>query len=569
MKVLVIDDEPVDREAVVRALRRTGAHFEYYEASSAADGIALYRANQFEVVFVDYRLPDATGLDVLRSMRGSEQAQATILILTGMDDEELASRCLDEGAQDFLLKGELGSRHIGRVIQQARHRFHLEEAVHRHHAELRTMAERDSLTGLSNRLFFDASLRTAMPLALRHRAPLALMLLDVDQFKYVNDSYGHDTGDKLLQEVARRLQGALRAGDLLCRIGGDEFAVLAHQFANEQQSLLLAQRIQDSMSRPIHLGTADLNCTLSIGVVCYPSSAEGPEELLKHADMAMYKSKRSGRNQVSFYSDDLNAHAVRRATLDRELRTALAEEQFEVHYQPQFGASGDILAAEALLRWRHPLRGLLGPEHFLDVTEDTGLIVPIGAWVLEQACAQAAVWQEVARRNCMLPPIVSVNLSGLQLRNNTLLASIDLALKKSGLRGTSLEVEVTENAIVGVPDHAAAVLEELTSRGVSIALDDFGTGFSSLSHLRAFPIHVLKIEKSFLHGASLQPREESLFRSVIAMARNINLETVVEGVETGEQALLARRHGADRLQGFLFARALPAAEFEVMLKAAA
>ena len=569
MKVLVIDDEVLDREALKRALRRTEVPFEFVEASTAAQGIELCRQQCFDVVLVDFRLPDGTGLDVLRALRGSPDCQAAILILTGMDDEALAARCLDEGAQDFLVKSELDSRHIARVIQQARHRFRLEEEVHRHHAELRTMAERDSLTGLSNRMFFDASLRTAMSLALRHRAPLALMLLDVDQFKYVNDSFGHDTGDRLLQEVSRRLQGALRAGDLLCRIGGDEFAVLAHQFANEQQSLILAQRIQEAMSRPIHLGTVELTCTVSIGVVCYPSSAECPEELLKHADMAMYKSKRAGRNRVTFYSDDLNAQAVRRVQIERELRAAMTGGQFEVYYQPQFGTGNDILAAEALLRWRHPVHGLVAPEFFLDVAEDSGLIVPIGAWVLREACAEAAMWRELNRARGVPPPIVSVNLSGGQLRHDGLLAAVEDALERSGLPGTSLEVEVTENAIVGTTGYAAGILDRLSSRGVSIALDDFGTGFSSLSHLRLFPIHVLKIEKSFLHGASLERREENLFRSVISMARNINLETVVEGVETREQAGLARRHGADRLQGYLLARALPSAEFEVMLKAAA
>jgi diguanylate cyclase (GGDEF)-like protein len=568
LKVLLIDDDAVDRAATKRALQREGAGYEFVEAATAAEGIDLYRWTPYDVVLVDYRLPDSDGLQTLHALRRSPEFQAAIVILTGQDDEALAERCLEEGAQDFILKSELGSRHIGRALKQARHRFRLEETVHRHHTELRTLAEHDPLTGLSNRLYFDSSLRSAMPLALRHGEPLALMLLDVDEFKYVNDSYGHDIGDRFLREVSSRLQGALRAGDLLCRLGGDEFAVLAHQFASEEQSLYLAQRILDTMRRPIHLAGADMTCTVSIGVACYPSSAFSAEELMKHADLAMYKSKRSGRNRASFYSGDLNAHAVRRVTLEQELRAALAAGQFEVRYQPQFGPTGGIVAAEALLRWRHPVHGLVGPQYFLDIAEDCGLVVPIGAWVLMEACDQAAAWRR-AGWSAGEPPMVSVNLSGVQLRNEDIVELVDIALEKSGLDPTALELEITENAIVEAPGRASNILDQLSSRGTSIALDDFGTGFSSLSHLRLFPISVLKIDKSFLQGAMLEAREESLFRSVIMMARNIDLETVVEGVETCAQAELARRHGADRLQGFLFAHALPPGEFEQLLRSAA
>ncbi len=565
MRVLLIDDDRVDRELVRRALTRDGASFDIDEAPTSAQGVDLYRWTPYDVVLVDYRLPDADGLETLRALRRSPEFQGAILVLTGNDDEELAERCLEAGAQDFLLKSELNSRHIGRAVQQARQRFRLEAALRRHHDQLRTLAEHDPLTGLSNRMFFDAALRSAMPLALRHGEPLALMLLDVDQFKLVNDSYGHDVGDQLLQEVARRLQGALRAGDLLCRLGGDEFAVLAHQFANDQQTLHLAERILDGMRRPIHVGGTELSCTVSIGVACYPSGASSPEELMKHADLAMYKSKRTGRNRASFFSDDLNALAIRRVTLERELRTGFAQRQFEVWYQPQFGAGGRIVAAEALLRWRHPQRGLLAPGEFLDVAEDSGLIVPIGAWVLDESCAAAARWQRAGRHR----PVLSVNLSGVQLRSEDIVEVVDAALDRHGLAPTDLELEITENAMVDSPARATRILDRLTSRGTSIALDDFGTGYSSLSHLRLFPISVLKIEKSFVQGATHESREELLFQSVLQMARSLDLETVAEGVETGEQAELARRHGADRLQGHLFAQALPADAFVTLLAAAA
>ena len=504
MRVLLIDDDPRHREAARRALQRDGAGHEIVEATTAAEGVDLYHWTPFDVVLLGYRLPDADGLETLRALRRSPEFQSAVLLLTDAEDEALAEACLDEGAQDFLVRAELDARHLGRALKQAGHRFRLEEAVRRHHDELRSLAERDPLTGLSNRLYFDASLRTAMPLALRHGEPLALMMLDVDQFKYVNDSFGHDVGDQLLREVSRRLQGALRAGDLLCRLGGDEFAVLAHQFADEQHTLYLAQRILEAMRRPIPLGGVDVTCTVSIGVACYPSTARSADELMKHADLAMYKSKRSGRNRVSFFSDDLNAQAVRRVTLERELRAALTAGQFELHFQPQYGAAGGIVAAEALLRWRHPVHGLVGPHHFLDVAEDSGLIVPIGAWVLEEACGHAANWH---RHGAATAPLVSVNLSGVQLRSDDVVGLVDRALRRSGIDATDLELEITENAIVDSPARASKILDRLTSRGTSIALDDFGTGFSSLSHLRMFPISVLKLEKSFLQGATLEQRE--------------------------------------------------------------
>jgi diguanylate cyclase len=570
MRVLVIDDDEIDRTSARRALMRSDASIRVVERSNAADGLAEFEREAYDAVLLDYRLPDADGLETLHRLRAGAGSQCAVLMLSGMDDEGLAERCLEEGAQDYLLKDDLGSRHLHRALVQARHRFRLEENLRRSHEEIRTLAEHDPLTGLANRRFFDDSLHAAMPLALRHGHPLALLLLDIDHFKNVNDSYGHDAGDVLLREVARRLMGTLRGGDLLCRLGGDEFAVLGHDFDSPAQANHLAQRLLAAMSRPIRVGAVDVNCTVSIGVVCYPSGANTAEELMKHADLAMYRSKKAGRNQVSFFSQELNTEAVRRMTLERELRVALDRQGFELHYQPQYGGPGDgIVAIEALLRWRHPQRGLLGPIEFLDVAEDSGLIVPIGEWVLREACQQARHWRRAARNGNGVTPVLSVNLSAAQLRNDNLVGLVDETLKENGMQPDALELEITENAIVGAPTWAAKVLGAFVDMGASVALDDFGTGFSSLSHLRAFPIGVLKLDKSLVHGAASLKRDERLLMSVLAMARNLGLRSVVEGIETAEHESLARRHGADRLQGFLFARALPPAEMDLLLATAA
>ncbi len=566
MKVLVIDDDDFDRATARRALLSSGASLEIVECATVATGLAEFERQDFDVVLLDYRLPDADGLEALRGLRTGSGAQCPVLILSGLDDESLAQRCLEQGAQEYLIEDEINPRVLHRAMRQARHRFRLEETLRRNTEEIRILAARDPLTGLANRLFFDESLRAAMALAQRHGHPLALLLLDIDQFKYVNDSYGHDAGDLLLREVAARLLGTLRSGDMLCRLGGDEFAVLAHDFDSESQVLNLAQRLLLSLHRPIHLEAADVNCTVSIGVACFPSSAGSAEELMKHADLAMYKSKRNGRNQMSFFSDDLNIEALRRVTIERQLRSSLANGEFELHYQPQFGGPfADIVAVEALLRWRHPERGLLAPAEFLDVAEDSGLIVPIGAWVLDEACRQSREWRDSTSRM----PILSVNLSAAQLRNDELPDIVSRVLESNGLRPRDLELEITENAIVEAPDKVARVLGRLVEMGSSIALDDFGAGYSSLSHIRRFPIGVLKIDKSLLHGAACGNREERLLRSVLSMARSLDLKSVVEGVETPDQARVARLHGADRLQGHLLAPALPANDFGLMLDEAA
>lgn len=291
MRVLLIDDDPRHREAARRALQRDGAGHEIVEATTAAEGVDLYHWTPFDVVLLGYRLPDADGLETLRALRRSPEFQSAVLLLTDAEDEALAEACLDEGAQDFLVRAELDARHLGRALKQAGHRFRLEEAVRRHHDELRSLAERDPLTGLSNRLYFDASLRTAMPLALRHGEPLALMMLDVDQFKYVNDSFGHDVGDQLLREVSRRLQGALRAGDLLCRLGGDEFAVLLPQ-TDLEQARIIVDRLRTHM--PALDGVGLGHHGLAIGVASW-NFGDDELRLLSRADAEMYADKRALR----------------------------------------------------------------------------------------------------------------------------------------------------------------------------------------------------------------------------------------------------------------------------------
>ncbi len=569
MRILLIDDDDFDRANARRALLRRIPASDIVECATASDGLAEFARHHYDAVLLDYRLPDAEGLDALHKLRSGPGTQCAVLILSGLDDEGLAVRCLEEGAQDYLFKDDLDPRHLYRALTQAQQRFRLEETLRRNNEEIRSLAQHDPLTGLANRRFFDESLRAAMPLAQRHGRPLALLLLDIDNFKYINDSYGHDAGDTLLAEVARRLQGTLRGGDMLCRLGGDEFAVLAHEFATAAQAHHLAQRLLAALERPIRVESVDVNCSVSIGVACYPSGASTADELMKHADLAMYRSKRAGRNRISFYSESLNVEAVRRVTLERELRAALASDAFEVYYQPQFHRRGDdIVAIESLLRWRHPTRGLLSPAEFLDIAEDSGLIVPIGSWVLHETCRRVRAWRSRPLANGYRP-VACVNLSAAQLRNDALPGIVRAALAENDLEASDLEFEITENAIVEAHGRASEVLQSLAEMGASIALDDFGTGFSSLSHLRLFPIRVLKIDKSLLHGATTVDRDQRLLMSVLTMARSLELESVVEGVETKEQAELACRLGADRLQGFLLSNALTATDLDARLDLAA
>jgi diguanylate cyclase (GGDEF)-like protein len=423
-------------------------------------------------------------------------------------------------------------------------------------AELARMAFHDSLTGLPNRTLLLDRLEHALLRGNRHQRPVAVLFVDLDNFKLVNDSLGHDAGDILLQRVSERLQSAMRAGDTLARFGGDEFIVLLEEPADALEALAVADRLAGVLRPPIDVEGRSMVVEVSIGVAMSGSSHDRPADLLRDADLALYRAKTGGKARSALFEPGLATAAVQRMDLENDLRRALEREEFCLHYQPIVDlVAGGLVGWEALVRWQHPDRGLVPPDDFIHIAEETGLIVPLGQWVLEEACRQAGIWQDQTDGRELS---MSVNLSGRQFQQPSLVNDVQRALAEAGLEPRALKLEITESVVMQDVDLASATLDALAALGVRVAIDDFGTGYSSLAYLKRFPIETLKIDRSFVSGIVDDPQDAAIVRSVIALADALNLTVTAEGIETSAQRMRLVELGCDLGQGYLFGRPLPA-----------
>jgi diguanylate cyclase (GGDEF)-like protein/PAS domain S-box-containing protein len=431
---------------------------------------------------------------------------------------------------------------------------------------VRHLAHHDFLTDLPNRVLLNDRITQAISLAERNRTQVAVMFLDLDRFKNVNDSLGHTVGDKLLQEVARRLRGSMRASDTVSRQGGDEFVILIPDMADAADVARAAQKVLDAVSHPYSIDGHELVTTPSIGISVYPNDGREVETLLKNADAAMYHAKESGRNNYQFFTQDMNTRALERLSLERSLRRAIDRGELRLHYQPQYDVrTRHIVGVEALIRWEHPDLGLIPPGRFMLFAEDTGLILPMGEWVLREACRQNREWQTQG-----LPPVrVAVNISALQFRNTRFTHTVETALKEADLESRWLVLEVTESVIMQDAERVTDSLNQLKSLGLELAIDDFGTGYSSLSYLKRFPIDRLKIDQSFVRDITSDKDDAAITSAIIGLTRNLGLRTIAEGVETREQLEFLQLHGCDEAQGFLFSRPLTPDECTALLGAQA
>ena len=433
--------------------------------------------------------------------------------------------------------------------------------------QLAYLAQYDSLTGLANRSLFVNLLHQAISRADRHGHSLALMFLDLDRFKQINDSLGHEAGDQLLQQVAQRLKSRTRNGDTVSRLGGDEFTVVLEDIDSELRTpAIVAQKIIDGLREPFSIQGHDVFIGASVGIALYPGSAITTETLLKCADMAMYQAKTKGRNNFQFYTEELQLQVSKALELENRLRHALERREFFLHYQPQVDiATGQVIGLEALLRWQPEGRELVSPEHFISIAEEAGLIVPIGEWVLRNACAQLQRWHASG----LLAPAVSisVNLSVRQLESKSLLTMLSDVLKEAGLSPSQLELEITESAVMKDPDAAVEVLRCIHAQGIQIALDDFGTGYSSLSYLRLLPLNVLKIDRSFINDIGGHPNDEAILESIISLSKNLNLRVVAEGVETAAQLQFLSNLECNSIQGYYFSAPKSAEDMQDFLHA--
>jgi diguanylate cyclase (GGDEF)-like protein/PAS domain S-box-containing protein len=429
--------------------------------------------------------------------------------------------------------------------------------------KLRRLAYYDPLTELPNRLLCMEQLRQAMSAAERSGRKVAILYIDLDRFKYINDSLGYDVGDKLLKLVAQRLRELMRPGDTVSRFGGDEFTVLLEDVEHVEDVTRLAQRIIDCFMQPLHVAERELFSTPSIGITLYPLDADNAENLIKNADAAVHHAKNRGGSTFQFYTSEMNLRTARRLAIETALRHALERGEITLHYQPQVDlTTGHVIGAEALLRWQHPEFGSISPVEFIPIAEEVGLILPMGEWALRTACAQLRAWQDVGFRDLR----IAVNLSSRQLQQGRLVPQVRAALAQAGLDGRYLELELTESMLIHDSEINRAAFAELDALGVKFSVDDFGTGYSSLSYLKLFPIDAVKIDRSFLRGVPNDPDSVAIAAAIIAMARSLGIGAVAEGVETVDQLEFLRRRGCATMQGYYFSKPIPAAEFTAMLK---
>jgi diguanylate cyclase (GGDEF)-like protein len=406
-------------------------------------------------------------------------------------------------------------------------------------------------------------IKQAIIAAPRHKKKVVVLFLDLDGFKHINDSLGHQIGDKLLQSIAKRLSDCVRGSDTVSRQGGDEFVVLLSEVEQAEDAAITARRMLEAVAEAHPIDNHDLHVTTSIGVSVYPDDGLNPETLIKNADTAMYQAKENGRQSYQFFKPSMNVRAVERQSIEESLRRALERQEFTLQYQPKIDLrTHEITGAEALLRWTHPVRGLVSPAQFIPVAEDCGLILPIGRWALREACKQARTWLDAG----LALGTMAVNISAMEFRHEKFLEGVLAVLADTGLNPKSLELELTESVLMKQAEATESILKTLRARGVQVAVDDFGTGYSSLSYLRKFPMDALKIDQSFVRQITTAPEETTIVTAVISMGRSLKLRVIAEGVETREELEFLQAHECDEAQGYYFSRPVPPEQFAKLLE---
>ncbi|KAA0895421.1 putative bifunctional diguanylate cyclase/phosphodiesterase [Oryzomonas rubra] len=547
IRVLLIEDNPAD----VRLLRECFSElsdvlFLVHDANCIASSIQLVSEKHFDVILLDLSLPDSIGLETLHRMH-TQAPDIPIIVLTGMSDDALALTAMRHGAQDYLLKGQFDINLLSRAIRYTIERKRAE-------AEIKKLAYYDTLTGLPNRVLFSDRLKQAIVMAERDKKSLALLYLDLDQFKYVNDTLGHAYGDRLLKISADRIQGCLRSSDTVARIGGDEFVIILSLLSGGDDVPKVADKILEALRKPVQFENHTIHTSASIGIALYPENGTTVDELLKNADISMYQAKEKGRNNYQFFSEEMNRLALARQVIESNLRQAMVRNEFFLVYQPLFDiASRTIIGFEALIRWHHPQHGDMLPPQFINIAEETGMIVAIGEWVLRTACRQARQWHNNGGSDGLR---ISVNVSASQLKHDSFLDIVASALEESDLPPGCLELEVNESTIIEQGEKSIPILKKLKKLGVSLAVDDFGTGYSSLSYLKHFPIDRVKIDGTFVRDITPGGDNAAIAEAIIFMAHSLRLNVVAEGVEQEKQYSFLHNSKCDELQGFFMCHPL-------------
>lgn len=557
--------ENIENSEAIIHLRRAQSLTVAATASLTARGES--EADDFEAL-ADKLQSEETGLRKLRlAAMERDLSQTKIILLTGT---MLGMLITGVAGWSALRDSTMRIQAEGHLVQKVQELNRSNEELVRLADATRTMTQQmthaaghDALTGLPNRLLLNESIDRAITFAQRHEIQFAVLVLDLDGFKHINDSLGHPTGDKLLQSLAKRLVQRVRSTDTVSRQGGDEFVVLLSEIDHPQDAVSMSRRLLDVVAGATSIEKHDLHITASIGVSIYPDDGRDAETLIKNADTAMFHAKENGRQSFQFFRSAMNVQAVERQMIEEHLRRALERQEFTLHYQPKINiATGMVTGVEALIRWTHPTLGSVSPGQFIPVAESCGLIAPIGDWVLREACAQAQAWAKAG-----LPMLtVAVNVSAMQFRNETFLENLRAILSETGLDPRYLELELTEGALMKQAELTASMLSTLRESGVRVAVDDFGTGYSSLSYLRKFPLDAIKIDQSFVGQITTVPDETVIVRAIISMGRSLNLRVIAEGVETQDQLDFLKAHRCDEAQGYFFSRPVPPQELVKFLE---
>lgn len=558
--ILIIDDDSIDRQIIIRALRSSQIICTILEATDEESGLILLKEHSVDLIFIDYQLPGNDGLTVLRQMN-SEGIAIPIIMLTGHGDETIAVEVMKAGAYDYCSKSKITPDFLQKLIQYSLESYASRQKILQAKERIHKLAYYDSLTTLPNRTLFHEHVTQQLNIALINQESLALIFLDIDHFKFINNTWGHSVGDSLLQGISARLQRAL-PGQFIARMGGDEFMVLLTN-ATIQKIEEVVKAIQTILEPVFIYNDYHFYITSSIGIALYPDHGTQMDFLLRNADTAMYTAKNLGRNNYQFYTADIGIALAESMSLTNELRPALANDEFLLYYQPKVSIkTGRIIGAEALVRWLSPKYGMVGPDKFIKLAEETGFIITLGEWVFYTACCQLCQWQ---KRELPIVPI-AVNFSPKQLFHQQVLSMIKSTLNATGVAAHYLEIEITESAAIENELFLQSLLKELRNMGIKIAIDDFGTGYSSLHNIVQYAVDTLKIDRSFIQKATKENSKTILLVStIITMAQNLGLSVIAEGVETEEQLALLQKQGCDEYQGYLYSKPLPAEEFIQLL----
>jgi diguanylate cyclase (GGDEF)-like protein len=563
IRILMVEDDPGDAQRMRELIDAAeGGAVDIAHAQGVEAALRTLRDEEFDVVLLDLSLEEGQGLDSLGRARVAA-ATVPIIVMADQVDENLALRALRFGAQDYLVKGDSDARLVSRTIHYAveRHRILTDLAVARQREHY--LANHDALTALPNRGAFLDHLRRGLAHAARYDKQLAVLFLDIDRFKGINDTLGHPVGDQLLKIVAERLARALRRTDSVARLGGDEFLIMIQDVKRDHDPARVAEKLVCALGKPCALDGREYRISASVGIAVYPRDGIDAHVLIRNADTAMYQAKADQVSGYSYYTEGMNELVAQRLDLERRLREAIEARSFVLHYQPVVDVDlGAVVGAEALLRWREPGGGLISPASFVPVAEETGLIAHIGRWALRQACEDVMGWTPSAP----IPPRISVNVSSRQLLDPGFPDFVARTLRDTGLEPSRLELEITESSVLHERGTTLATLQVLRRLRVRVTIDDFGTGYSALTALKYLPVDGLKIDRSFVGDVANDPATATIATGLLTMAAGLGIMATAEGVATPEQLRFLYDRGCRQMQGYLFGKPMPSSEFAAHLK---